>query len=190
MDEYPSAIAQVLPRQASDHSPIILHSDIQPPVGPKPFRFERIWFEYPNLPNVLEKGLEKFPVRSPLGTDGQVYNTAEDVRQYIKSHFEEHWVSRGAQVEAIQPDWFQAHLSDIEAAELIQPFSDLEIEHVVRSLPHNKAPGPDGYSSEFYHQFWPMLKYDLTQAIAYFYEHAQLAISWGSTHIVLIPKVK
>ncbi|KAK1277314.1 hypothetical protein QJS04_geneDACA020151 [Acorus gramineus] len=66
MDEYPSAIAQVLPRQASDHSPIILHSDIQPPVGRKPFRFERIWFEYPNLPNVLEKGLEKFPVRSPL----------------------------------------------------------------------------------------------------------------------------
>ncbi|KAK1286427.1 hypothetical protein QJS10_CPB20g00857 [Acorus calamus] len=56
MVEYPSAIAQVLLRRASDHSPIILNSDIQPPVGRKPFRFERIWFEYPDLPNVVEKG--------------------------------------------------------------------------------------------------------------------------------------
>jgi hypothetical protein len=30
-------------------------------------------------------------------------------------------------------------------------------------MDHNKAPGPDGFSAEFYQQFWEIIKGDLMQ---------------------------
>ncbi|KAK1290278.1 hypothetical protein QJS10_CPB18g01194 [Acorus calamus] len=57
-------------------------------------------------------------------------------------------------------------------------------------LPSNKAPGPDGFPGEFYKKIWPLIKSDLFQAVQYFYRTAKLPISWGATHVALIPKLK
>ncbi|KAK1297823.1 hypothetical protein QJS10_CPB14g01350 [Acorus calamus] len=300
LHEFPTAITQVLPRQASDHSPVILHSVVHHPTGHKPFRMERFWFEYSDFPlevaqewrrssngsplvnfhrkliklqfrlrnwnrervgnlqyrlqaahseleqlglnepcygddpgfqkklrqtenyvNALERQNEVFWAQRSRqqwikdgdrntrffqasvhrrrsrnrilmlkGPDGHVYNSPEDVHNYIRQHFESHWTARGVQADALQSGLVHSCISDIEAAELVQPFSDQEIEQVVRSLPCNKAPGPDGYPSEFYRHFWHMLKEDFTRAINDFFVNARLPLSWGSTHIVLIPKIE
>jgi hypothetical protein len=44
---------------------------------------------------------------------------------------------------------------------LTSPFSLEEIRDVVFALKHNSAPGPDGFPSEFFEEFWEVIKNDL-----------------------------
>ena len=44
-------------------------------------------------------------------------------------------------------------LNQEEIGNLNRPITSMEIETVVRNLPANKIPGPDGFTAEFYQNF-------------------------------------
>ena len=44
-------------------------------------------------------------------------------------------------------------LNQEEIENLNRPIISTEIETVIRNLPANKNPGPDGFTAEFYHNF-------------------------------------
>src|SRR6185437_12898671 len=52
-------------------------------------------------------------------------------------------------------------LNDLEA-----PFSEEEVWKTVRSLPSDKAPGPDGFTGKFYKVCWKIIKLNIMSAIS------------------------
>jgi len=62
-------------------------------------------------------------------------------------------------------------VSEEENKVLVAPFSEEEVKMAVFYMEHNKAPGPNGFSAEFYQFFWEVVKPDLMNL---FYEfHAR-----------------
>ena len=42
-------------------------------------------------------------------------------------------------------------LNQEEVGIMNRPITRSEVEAAIKSLPHNKSPGPDGFTAEFYH---------------------------------------
>jgi hypothetical protein len=57
-------------------------------------------------------------------------------------------------------------------------------------MKHNKAPGLDGFSAEFYQIFWETIKGDLMALIKDFYEEKCALFSLNFGIITLLPKHK
>lgn len=69
------------------------------------------------------------------------------------------------------------------------PFTREEIAAVIKEMPPEKAPGPDGFIGMFYKRCWTIIKEDLTQAIFSFYLHRTAKLNLvNEANIVLLPK--
>ena len=49
---------------------------------------------------------------------------------------------------------------DVDLSSLVEPFTIEEIDQVVKNMPADKAPGPDGFNGLFLKKCWPMIKED------------------------------
>jgi hypothetical protein len=56
-------------------------------------------------------------------------------------------------------------LPTFELSELDAPFSVQEVEDIIKRLPVDKAPRPDGFTGRFYKVCWPIIKADMMAAI-------------------------
>lgn len=55
-------------------------------------------------------------------------------------------------------------------------------------MPKNKAPGPDGFPSEFFTGNWEAVGRDVIDAVQEFFSSGRLLQQWNSTILTLIPK--
>jgi len=76
----------------------------------------------------------------------------------------------------------------LEIHHLEDPFSDNEIDGIVKSLPNFKSPGPDGFN-EFVKAAWPIIKNDFYKLCQDFFNNNVCLRSINTSFITLIPKV-
>ena len=73
-------------------------------------------------------------------------------------------------------------LNQEEIENLTRPNTGMEIETVIRNLPANKSPGPDGFTAEFYQNF----REELTPILLKFFRKFQRKLNF-QTHSMRQP---
>jgi hypothetical protein len=125
-------------------------------------------------------------ISSLNGQSGMVVSQ-EAKSNLIHSHFSQIMGKPNARSKAI--NWEELGYVQHNLDVLDSPFTQDEIASVIKEMPTEKAPGPDGFIGLFYKKCWTVIKEDLTQAIWSFYSHRTAKLSLiNEANIVLLPK--
>jgi hypothetical protein len=89
------------------------------------------------------------------------------------------------------PMLFDLHhlIAPRDLTSLPQSYTHDEIDKVVKEMPANKAPGPDGFNGAFYKSCWEIIKHDIYQLCDKFFSGQVQLTALNSSFITLIPKV-
>jgi hypothetical protein len=81
-------------------------------------------------------------------------------------------------------------VSDLENKYLTDTSSQEEVRVAIFQMEHNKAPGPDGFPTEFYQVFWNLIKDDLMALFTDFHQGVLPLNCLNFETIILLPKKK
>ena len=84
--------------------------------------------------------------------------------------------------------YYLPRLNQEETENMNRPVTSNKIETVIKNLPTNKSPGPDGFTGEFYQTFREELTPILLKLIQNTAEEGTLPNSFYEATITLIPK--
>lgn len=71
---------------------------------------------------------------------------------------------------------------------LLRPVDLQEVENAVHQLKERKVPGPDGFTSNFFHNFWELIKMEVWQVVEESRRLRWMLPAMKATFIALIPK--
>jgi hypothetical protein len=69
------------------------------------------------------------------------------------------------------------------------PFSTEEIDNIIKLLPIDRSPGPDGFNGLFLKICWHIIKTDFYALYHAFFNNSVILQCINNSHIMLIPKV-
>jgi hypothetical protein len=86
-------------------------------------------------------------------------------------------------------NWEALNVQRFNLAALDAPFTSEEILKAISLTPSGKAPGPDGFTTNFFKSCWEIIRGDLVAALNTFHDLRCLNFNLlNTTNIVLLPK--
>ena len=83
----------------------------------------------------------------------------------------------------------ECKVTDNMNRDLTLPITDKEITDAVFSIGADRAPGFDGFTAVFYHQFWDLIGGDICNMVRHFFETGEIDQRINKTQLCLIPKI-
>lgn len=131
-------------------------------------------------------------IREIQKEDGSTATTKDDIKNETERFFQEFLQLIPNDYEGITVEKLTSllpyHCSPAEKDMLTASVSAKEIRGALFSMPNDKSPGPDGYTSEFYKQAWDIIGAEFVLAVKSFFEKGFLPKGVNTTILALIPK--
>jgi len=82
------------------------------------------------------------------------------------------------------PELMQQH----NLQEVVMPFTEEEMDGIIKEIPVDIAPGPNGIHGLFFKKCWPLIKFDVYKLWRSFHEGSTNLKSINHSYITLVPK--
>ena len=120
---------------------------------------------------------------------GVVHDSHEAISSVAVNYFKDLF-GTSSPVSHIPEDLQLPCLTHAQSVFLSRPFSNDEILKTLKSMPKNKSPGPDGFTSEFFIKAWSIVGSDVVTAISHFFQTCHMPRIINSAAVALVPKIK
>ena len=123
--------------------------------------------------------------------NGEITTDNTEIKRIIRDYYQQLYANKMDKVEdmdKVLEKYNFPKLNQEEIENLDRPITSTEIETVIRNIPANKIPGPDGFTAEFYQKFRTELTHILLKLFQKIAEESKLPNSFYEATITLIPK--
>ena len=108
------------------------------------------------LVRLIKKQREKNQINKIINENGEITTDKSEIQRIIRDYYQQLYANKMNNLE--ETDKFLEKynfpkLNQEEIEDLNRPITSMEIETVIRNLPANKSPGPDGFTAELYQKF-------------------------------------
>ena len=143
------------------------------------------------LARLIKKKREKIQINRIRNEKGEVTTDTTEIQRIMRDYYKELYANKMDNLEEMDK-FSEKHkfprLNQKETENINRPITSTEIETVIKNLPTNKSPGPDGFMGEFYQTFREELTLILLKHFQNIAEGGTLPNSFYEANITQIPK--